>query len=67
MTTTSRKLLRAEQRRHARTAARLAGCVCSPDLRHRVNGRVLVEHDSWCPARDAASQLVVFYPKGCDR
>lgn len=65
--TNRRKLQRAEARKHARTAARLVGCICRPDLRHRADGRVTVLHDDWCPATNAPSMLVVFTPKGCDR
>ena len=40
----------------------LHGCTCRPDIeRHHRNGlaSVSVFHDSWCPAVDSGSQLVI--------
>jgi hypothetical protein len=44
-------------------ASRLtAGCTCQPDLRrHHRDGltSVTVSHDTWCPAADHTSQVVI--------
>lgn len=62
-----RKLLRAEQRRHAKTAARLAACACNPDLGRLAAGHLLMRHDDWCPAATAPSQILVYVPQRCER
>jgi citrate synthase len=40
----------------------LKGCTCSPDVvRRHMDGvlHVILEHDDWCPAATATSQIVI--------
>jgi hypothetical protein len=67
MSSTSRKLRRSISRQQIAIAVRASGCTCSYNVIHTGPSRVRIEHDDWCSMINHGSQLIIAFPKRCDR
>jgi hypothetical protein len=71
MSATGRRLRKAAQRHMIETALRFQGCECDYNVIHTsaMAGvpRVRIEHDDGCPLIGRLGQVIIAFPKRCDR